>query len=360
MKVCCLKCFSDSYIKEFIDENGENDNCNYCGAKNIKCITPEELQYLFDAVVSLYTPVEDFMPLHDLKEKEYDFIWEKLDVDWGVFDLEYSVKEQLFRDIYPECIDENGGHLFLHSWVENEDEYWGSDNIPSNKMIEKWNKFCKDLIYENRYFPVTEFDLEIISELLSTMNRRLSKGEKLFRARKSLSSTKYKCNEMGKPLAEISTSGRANPKGISYLYLASDNKTAMSEVRPFKHDYLTIGTFDIITDLYIIDLSNPIIDSPFKYGNKLKFIIDHLTFLKMLENELSKTVNPFNADLQYIPLQYLCELIKKNKYDGVKYASAMGSGFNYAIFNDVGVKCISTEFYYIENVEKTKFKYSKI
>lgn len=35
-----------------------------------------------------------------------------------------------------------------------------------------------------------------------------------------------------KPLSNSASEGRANPKGIPYLYVATDKETAMSEVRP--------------------------------------------------------------------------------------------------------------------------------
>jgi len=165
---------------------------------------------------------------------------------------------------------------------------------------------------------------------------------------------------MGKPPAENSTSGRANPKGIAYLYLASDKETAMAEVRPYINDYITIGNFKVKNELSIIDLSNPIIDSPFKYGDKLKYFIGHIAFLKMLGYELSKTINPTNADLDYIPLQFLCEFIKNDGFDGVKYKSSMGNGYNLALFTDIKVVCYSTELYLIDNVDKIQFQYKSI
>ena len=67
MKLCCTECFSDSYLKEYINNNGKIGNCTYCKTKKIKCIQPDKLQHLFDEVVPLYTVVEDFMPLYDLR-----------------------------------------------------------------------------------------------------------------------------------------------------------------------------------------------------------------------------------------------------------------------------------------------------
>ena len=42
----------------------------------------------------------------------------------------------------------------------------------------------------------------------------------------------YKKNEIGASLPKITTEGRFNRSGISYLYLASDSETAINEIRP--------------------------------------------------------------------------------------------------------------------------------
>jgi len=42
----------------------------------------------------------------------------------------------------------------------------------------------------------------------------------------------FPADEMGAPPANKTTEGRVNPRGISYLYLATNPKTAVAEIRP--------------------------------------------------------------------------------------------------------------------------------
>src|SRR5690606_32022899 len=79
----------------------------------------------------------------------------------------------------------------------------------------------------------------------------------LYRARIQSDSTPYSLDGMGKPPQELSTHGRANPAGIPYLYLASDSKTAISEVRPLKGDLVCVATLKIPSGLRIVNLCNP-------------------------------------------------------------------------------------------------------
>lgn len=52
--------------------------------------------------------------------------------------------------------------------------------------------------------------------------------------------------ERMKPLLYKATEGKANPKGIPCLYLATDKETAMSEVRPWIGSYISVGQFKVM------------------------------------------------------------------------------------------------------------------
>ena len=56
-----------------------------------------------------------------------------------------------------------------------------------------------------------------------------------------------------------------------------------------------------------------------------------MDFLTMLSLDLSAPAPPHRVN-EYIATQYLCELIKRIGYKGVRYASSLGPGKNYAIF----------------------------
>jgi len=48
-----------------------------------------------------------------------------------------------------------------------------------------------------------------------------------------------------------------------------------------------------------------------------------------------RPVLPQAAAIDYTPSQYLCEFIKKRKYDGVLYRSSVSTGINLALFEPV-------------------------
>jgi hypothetical protein len=357
MDLCCINCFSDDYLKQYIKEEGSPGKCTFCGTKSRYCIEPKRLLNLFLPVIHLYSAWEDFMPLHELKNSEGDFIWEKLNNDWSIFEnFDYSEQEHFMYSMFGGTSSyDDEPSLILSSWVEREDKYYGTDDQYSDELKNKWNTFCDEIISNNRYFPKNDINLETLSELLDVLSDDIKRGSIYYRARISEGKTGYPCSKMGKPPVERSKSGRANPRGIAYLYLASDIQTAIAEVRPTVSEIVTIGSFSAREHLRIANLFSIGI-SPFKYGDMLDYYLKHLNFLRVLGNELSKTLIPHREDLQYIPLQYLCEFIKNNGYDGVIYKSSVSDGHNLALFNDSKVKCKLTESYRIRQIDITSDK----
>ena len=58
-----------------------------------------------------------------------------------------------------------------------------------------------------------------------------------------------------RPKAELVTDGRVNPKGIAYLYLASSIDTAISEVRPWLDEGISVAHFRTTREFSVVNLS---------------------------------------------------------------------------------------------------------
>ena len=358
MKHCCIHCFNDDYLKKQIKDRGSPGECNFCGRRSRYCIEPSELAGLFMPVISLYSIWEDFMPLHQLKNSEGEFIWEKLDQDWNVFScLNYSKQEDLIRSMFRASSRyDKGEDPIVNSWVDRKDEYFGTDYEYSDSLKKMWDEFCDEIMHKNRFFPHRDMKPEFLNELLPIVSCMIEKKRVFCRARISEDRKPHPRSKMGKPPEHKSRDGRANPKGIPYLYLASDPITAISEVRATVGDTVTLGTFRLTEKLNVIDLTNVSIDSPFRHEFELEFYLKHLGFLRVLGDELSKAINPDRDDLRYVPLQYLCELIKNSGFDGIVFRSSVAKGSNLAVFNDKKVRCVLTEQYMVEKVELTARK----
>ena len=272
---CCINCFNDNFLKDFISKKNEIDNCDYCDSQNVYCIDVETLSCFFDSLIKLYDPVIDFMPLEALKNLyviEENSLWELLQNRWDIFSSDDSkIHEAILRDMYKEYdLSEPEKYLFDEFWKDS-DEYWGIDIENSDRLHNIWDGFKQDLISKNRFFPQTNINLKGLKKLLPYLkSNEIIRGYKLSRARRNSDSDLYPCNDMGKPPIRKAVPGRANPKGISYLYLASDIDTAISEIRPTFNDFITVAEFECTNDLNLIDLRDLEIESPFKLGDYLK------------------------------------------------------------------------------------------
>lgn len=138
--------------------------------------------------------------------------------------------------------------------------------------------------------------------------------------------------ERMKPLSNSASEGRANPKGIPYLYVATDKETAMSEVRPSLGAILSVGEFQPTRELKIIDFS--------VHQGKMKLFIKEPDETKRAEAVWTDMDNAFsiptiNSDFHsdYVPTQIIAELIKSLGYDGIAYKSSLSSGHNIALFD---------------------------
>ena len=149
--------------------------------------------------------------------------------------------------------------------------------------------------------------------------------------------------DIGAPPPEKARGGRVNPRGISVLYLSNNIETAISEVRPWLNQNVTIGIFILKSGLKIINTTNDkmilghfLKDRPLTPDEKATYVWGSIN------NSFSKPVRPGDEDIEYIPTQYLAEFFKTNGYDGVAYKSALtktltknglNNGLNMVLFN---------------------------
>lgn len=142
----------------------------------------------------------------------------------------------------------------------------------------------------------------------------------------------FPSDKMGPPLEE-KPRGRANPAGISYLYVAEEQATAVAEIRPSVGTPVSICKLTPNRTLKVADIGKAHwIDSAFDQTDLLA-LVQQTAFLNILGNELAHPVNPNDSELGYLPAQYLAELILDLGYDGIRYQSAVAKmGKNLVFF----------------------------
>lgn len=218
-----------------------------------------------------------------------------------------------------------------------------SDDIYTNTK-EIWENFKKNIIYQNRFFSGKE-----ISAILAKLNFMpvFPRNTHLTYYRARIGDyLKSDDAEMMAPPARSAVAGRCNPNGIPYLYLASSKATAIQEIKPQIGDIVTVATFNV-------DMSNVFSFNVYlmeHYGIVAKDEQAKCLLLLILE-ELSSAVTVENQ-LNYIPLQYVCEYIKNLGYDAFIYTSAYRTGANLVMFHwPDKVSLCKKEVVYIKNTD---------
>jgi len=329
---CCSNCFDSDYLQKQIEvRSDDKGNCSFCPTQKTTLIEPSKLEGEFHSIVGLYKK----------DDGSSQSLVSLLKRDWGLFS---GLEEAQAKSVLQYIFGDRSKNFEGYSSILSSSEYLDHKN---------WDEFKKEIKHENRFFPESFPEHEKLANLLDHL-AVIQEPTHLYRARIVHSGDRaYNIDQMGPPPPNVASGGRANPFGVSYLYVATTEHTAISEVRPHQNDLVSVAKFSLREELLIIDLRNPRKTiCPFHYGEEeLKGIYRGLELLSKLSEELTKPVNPNVAHLEYVSSQYLCEFIKSKGFAGVVYRSSLGYGDNYAIFNSSRLEGESVSLYRVSDIK---------
>ncbi len=315
--LCCGECFGDRGLRQRIQElSFDQGQCSFCRSDDQALVSPDALAELFGPLIGVYVQDKAGKPLSD---------W--LREDWSLFQNE-NLDEIHRSRLLAEILDD--GEIVRRNFSPAEPDH--------NELQEPWRLLIAELTHQNRFFPKTDFAFRRLRDLFPHIIAHPSdRPEKWFRARIQKEGRSYTCDEMGAPPRRSASHGRANPAGIPYLYLGSEEQTAVAEVRPHPGEVVSVAEFVIEGDLNLIDLREPrALVSPFLIGDEYALSAlrgGDIAFLEALGDGLTTPVLPTAAAIDYTESQYLCEFIKMRGFHGVVYKSSVGDGFNLALFD---------------------------
>ncbi|MCP4612452.1 MAG: RES family NAD+ phosphorylase [Planctomycetes bacterium] len=235
-------------------------------------------------------------------------------------------------------------------------------------------KFRKELQNKYRYFR-TDWANSYLVALKHTCKKRIDKIKKdteLWRSRlegtlvpcskDDMTIQEYSCKEMAAPPPNLSRASRIGVTGIPVLYLSSDKNTAMSEVRPWKNQPVSLAKVHPTKDLNIVDCQQTGLDGTISDLDKLYPTAFRMRKETILDSEqeasawawidyaFSKPVSQLDDPLEYIPTQVIAEFFKTEGYDGIMYRSSVAPGYNIALFDINAAKIVETMLYYTNDI----------
>lgn len=330
---CCEECFSDNVLKAVIRTKGRIERCDFCGSESVRVYQldeeEKELQNLLSSVLSLYDPSEEGSSLSAELSRHWHIINSEKLGEKTTYDL--------LSAMYADPKEDYAAFVRLFQ----------SDSVRLKRETQyDWNAFANELMYRNRFFA-SSVDLEELLTLLSYAARSYERGTRFYRARIANDENGFACCEMGAPPSGRTGGGRINPPGISELYLADDEDTALHEIRAGMHDYVSFGEFELTRDATVVDFSRIGAVSPFELEDKdLETYAMNLDVLDGMKKEIAKPMRSSDNPLEYIPSQFISELIKAGindawHFDGVAYKSTLKpGGKNICLFDESVCSCV--------------------
>lgn len=344
--ICCEKCFTDEQIKAMIRGLDNIGDCEICYSSCVAIYDTEKNNELVDDLNSL---LDVYYSKRDLPE---DFPKEKLTMlkdelydNWNVFAVPrekvYTLISHICSEKYtenPDLFDSPVGIMEAHNT-----NYLAEHSLMKNHQ---WIDFVNE-IKENNRFHTDFINTEVIDYYSNYATYSYRKGTVFYRARIS-SEDGYSIDKMGPPPIGKATSGRANPLGISCLYLSNDIKTTIHEIRAAAYDFVSVAEFELMKDIEVVDFTLLDRISPFVLENKTKYAIN-LEHLRNISSEIAKPLRRNDSPLDYLPTQYIVDFIKSKNHSGVKYQSTMNKGgYNVAIFDEKLFKCRKVDVYDVQ------------
>ncbi|WP_340025083.1 HEPN-associated N-terminal domain-containing protein [Paenibacillus sp. FSL K6-1096] len=359
-KFVCHNCVDDYALKLFIEDNAEQCKCDYCGQQSDEEISvhiEKLLHVIMDGIKTEWGDPNNEGVGWDGREggwqgakviDTYDLICDELSDELGI------ENEDLKRDIYSSISDQQWCQISPYLLREYEENYV------------TWELFCQQVKHETRYvfFHIEDNPnrygiiysqpsqiLETIGQSIITLGLINSKAVsyRFYRGRTHNDSTGFsKVEELASPPREFSIySNRMSPAGIPMFYGATDEATAIEEIRDDKK-YVTVGIFENLKNLNLLDLSKHI-QFPSLFDEEKRHLRNAVIFIRNLVYDLSMPVTKNNIEhIEYVPTQIVTEFFRRvftmengEKIHGILYPSARVSG---------GVCCVL----FIENEDCTQ------
>lgn len=242
------------------------------------------------------------------------------------------------------------------------------------KSVASYMWFEQEVRAERRYIHSKQTDnfLQAVLATGATRQLNLPKGTPLWRAQVGYISRADKKSsspnltimlpapfpvERMLPLTDRALENRANPKGIPYLYMATDKETAMSETRPWQGASVSVAQFKTIRDMKLIDCSKDTgAPHPMTYvgtsgiSNPSPSERERVVWCN-INDGFSHPVERSDDGADYVATQIIAELFKDNGYDGLKYRSSIStSGTNIALFDASAVKLSGCRLFTVQSI----------
>ncbi len=349
-KHVCVDCVVDLHLKTTVQENLEQEICDYCGAESKDGLIAAPVAAIMEPIsralmANFADPSSAGLPRDSGEWIDEASITDTSD---ALLSLPLECHDELFEDI--------SDAFHNTAWYPCTGGHWLDVSL-DKELRYSWEHFVDVVKHESRFFFITQekkdpLDREALTPLdflkqIGEMSKNLGlvqvipSGVRLYRVRnKKLGKIFKTFEDMGPPPPLMATAGRMNPPGISYMYVAFDSDTAVAEIVDKPPAQIAVAEFKCKTALQILDLTKiPDVPSVFEENefHERETILFFLDFIEAITNPIERDGR---EHIDYVPSQvvseYFAQLFRTEDdapLDGIAYPSvAMPSGRNLVLF----------------------------
>lgn len=341
-KYICSDCVEDEALEVIVKSNLHSNKCDYCGKEShIPIGAPFDLvmQRIYESIATEYADATDL----DLPYQDGKWIHDEIDLRDVVGDFDPGWSDLVIDDV-TEALE---GDKY---WVKHSNGEWAITD-PAQTLVFGWENFKRHILFNTRYLffsePYDKFDvgrpdyipvslmLDALGSVLNRLDvfRAISAGSLFYRVRALKKGKEFSTFEdMGVSPADTVSSGRMNPAGIPYLYVALEKETARAEIIT-KATVYGEAVFVTKRDLMVVDLGK-IKEPPSQFEPELYQQRYETYFLRGFQNDIVEPVSKDSREhIDYVPTQVVSEFLRHrfkdndgNRIDGVIYPSVKNTG----------------------------------
>lgn len=153
-----------------------------------------------------------------------------------------------------------------------------------------------------------------------------------------------------KPLKGEAVEGRANPKGIPFIYLATNKETAMAEIRPWIGEFITVALFKTLRDLKLVDLTRHYKDFVY-HLEEPDGIARAQAVWSDIDRAFAKPVIRTESTAEYAPTHVIAETFRDHGLDGIAYGTrCREDGSNIVLFDPDAVELRSSQVFAVKTI----------
>ncbi len=345
----CQSCLKDAYLKRYFDKVPTiTQLCYICLRKSSKCLqvtNNREFSQIFKAIIRYHY-------------SEFDYNYKLEGCRSDIINIFEHCNPILSHEY---CMDRDENYLgwivtlliepivgTIDTQIKDGVSLYSNLSPPFiSNLQEDFSSVCGFFMHAIEQHGPKAMEPEAVNYLAPYVTKftlKITRNRTLYRARLGYKKRGHKYDHLDDTIIDVffpfagkdisappidkTRNNRLNQQGHSFLYLSSNETTALSEIKPYPGQFVSLGQFYPKKNLFLADLNNLDFSNYWLTDAEL----DIYVFLRTLGYWYSFPVQPDSNQSLYYTTQFFSAVFKALGFDGITYRSSITDGTNYVVF----------------------------